>query len=149
MRKFDPWKRDETITLVRRYLSSIDELGYISQIYERKLDLLQRMLEDCKELESSETAAGRSPNNPGGVSMEERIQFATLFVKEVHTSCERFIKDLNVSMNAVSLSLNSLTMKKSADSLCNHSSSSFVQLNKMSLLLSQTLRTKPFSCLLE
>jgi hypothetical protein len=104
-RKFDPWKRDETVILVRKYLACIDELGYIGQIYDRKLDFLQRLHEDCVQLEKSEIEAGRMPDNPGGVSMEERVNFALLLVKEFHIKCEGLITELNESMHAVCLLL--------------------------------------------
>ena len=83
----------------------MDELGYLSQIYEKKLDFLLRLQKDCKQLESDEIQAGRAPNNPGGVSMEERVIFAIQLVKEVHERCDSFMKELNESMNAVFLPL--------------------------------------------
>lgn len=88
--------------LVRSFLACIDELTIISMIYSKKQDLLERLIEDCRNFEHADEKAGKHPHNPTGESSEERVKFALHIVKEVHDHAKRLIVDLTESLNTVS-----------------------------------------------
>ena len=101
-RRYDPWKRNESIKLVRAYLSCIDELATLGAIYAKKIDFLTRLEEDCLRFEKEDAEEDRRVNNPKGETGQQRAQFALQVCKEAKDRTERLIVDLTQSVNTVS-----------------------------------------------
>jgi hypothetical protein len=105
VRRYDPWKRNESVRLVREYLTCIDELKTINVILTKKLDFFERLKEDCDRFELEDAENGKTPDNPNGETSETRILFVTHILKEAVEHSHRLLDDLTESMNAVRLSL--------------------------------------------
>lgn len=101
-RRYDPWKRNETVKLVREYLSCVDELTTVRVILHKKLELFQALLLDAKKFEIEDSRARNELNNAAGESAEDRVVWALGLVKAQHDCFERLLIDLKQSMNAVS-----------------------------------------------
>lgn len=100
-RRYDPWKRNETVKLVREYLSCVDELTTVKLILHKKLELFQALLLDAKKFEVEDFRARNEPNNATGESSQERVVWALGMVKAQHDCFERLLIDLKQSMNAL------------------------------------------------
>jgi hypothetical protein len=101
-RRYDPWKRNETVELVREYLACIDELTTICLILARKIELFEGLKRDCRKFERDDIMARREPDDPEGISAEARATWAIMMVKGQHDACKKLLADLQLSMNAVS-----------------------------------------------
>ncbi|KAH0538158.1 hypothetical protein FGG08_005216 [Glutinoglossum americanum] len=99
-RRYDPWKRNESVKLVREYLTCIDELTSICLILSKKVQMFEGLLQDCKAMEAEDSARAE-PGNPSGKSMIDRVEWAATAVKDQHDSLKRFSVDLELAMNAL------------------------------------------------
>ncbi|KAL8839581.1 MAG: hypothetical protein Q9170_001685 [Blastenia crenularia] len=100
-RRHAPWRKDETVKLVRDYLACIDELTTIKLICQRQVELFKGMQQDVRKFETEDNRARRLPDNPNGESMHERVKWALSFVKARHESFEKLLIDTRQSMEAL------------------------------------------------
>lgn len=100
-RRYDPWKRNESVNLVREYLSCVDELTTIKLTLQKKMDLFQALLLDAKKFEIEDLQGQKEPNSPDGESSQERVLWAMGMVKSQLDCFERLLIDTKQSMNAV------------------------------------------------
>ena len=101
-RRYEKWRPNQTVELVRDYLSCIDEITTIRLIQQRKVELFRVMQADMKQFEADDLRFRRAPDNPDGETSEERLSWAINLVKEQHACFERLLIDLKHSMDAVS-----------------------------------------------
>jgi hypothetical protein len=137
-RRFDGWKRYESIKLVRDYITCVDELTLIVDLYAKKLDFLSRLRKDCELFEFQEKEA---PNNDRGKPTLVRIDWAIGVIEEAFVLLDSMLKDLKISMSAVSLAFQSQYM---GNKLTCNSSSNSDQSSRTNLPLWPTPRTKLF-----
>ena len=103
-RRFDHWKRGDSIKLVREYIMCTDELSILVHMMGKQLDFLYRLKKDCQRLD-----AETSPlNNPQGKTAVSRCDWAIANVEEDFSAMDAMLKDLRGSMVAVS-NISSLT----------------------------------------
>lgn len=100
-RRFESWKRNESVNLVREYLSCVDELTTIKLTLQKKMDLFQALLLDIKKFEIEDLQRQKEPNSPNSESSQERVLWAMGMVKWQLDCFERLLIDTNQSMNAV------------------------------------------------
>ncbi|KAL8945436.1 MAG: hypothetical protein Q9211_000039 [Gyalolechia sp. 1 TL-2023] len=100
-RRHAPWRKNETVKLVRDYLACIDELTTIKLICQRQVELFKGVQQDVRKFETEYNRARRLPDNPNGESMHERVKWALTMVKSRHDSFERLLIDAKESMEAL------------------------------------------------
>ncbi|KAL8710215.1 MAG: hypothetical protein Q9220_005146 [cf. Caloplaca sp. 1 TL-2023] len=100
-RRHAPWRKDETVQLVRDYLACVDELTTVKQICRQQVDLFKGLQQDVRKFESEDNRARRSPDNPRGESMQERIKWALTLVNQRHDKFERLLIETKQSMEAL------------------------------------------------
>ncbi|KAL8866196.1 MAG: hypothetical protein Q9174_006444, partial [Haloplaca sp. 1 TL-2023] len=100
-RRHAPWRKNETVRLVRDYLACIDELTTVKQICVRQVELFKGMQQDVRKFESEDNRARRTPDNPSGESMQERIKWALAMVKTRHDCFDNLLTDAKQSMEAL------------------------------------------------
>ena len=100
-RRHAPWRKDETVKLVRDYLSCVDELTTVKLIYSKKYDLFKGMQQDVRKFETEDNRGKRMPDNPLGESAPERVKWALTMVKDQHDCYERLLIDTKQSMEAL------------------------------------------------
>lgn len=155
-RRYEPWKRDETVKLVRDYLSCIDELTTVKLILQKKVELFQGMQKDMRKFEAEDNRARKPPDNPKGESAQERVVWAIVMVKTQLDCFERLLIDAKQSMDAVRHLLPHMFPTHSSNHSPCHvifiilltnstSSSSSAQSSKTNSPSSPTRRTKPSS----
>ncbi len=139
-RRYEPWRKDETVKLVRDYLACIDELTTIKLSLQKKLGLFKGLQEDVNKFETDDILAQKQPDNPLGESCEDRVAFALNMVKEQHDCFERLLIDCKQSMDAVCFQLPSSLQRNLTDppSSC----SNCAPLSKTNSPSSPTPRTK-------
>lgn len=101
-RRYDAWKPNKTVELVREYLNCIDEVTTIRLILQKKMELFKIMQQDIKKFESVDTRNGKVPDNPDGETSPERLVWATNLLHHQNECFERLLIDLKQSMDAVS-----------------------------------------------
>ena len=102
-RRYDQWKPNATIQLVRNYLNCLDELTTVKVILRRKIDLFKVMQLDIKKFEAEDTRSRKLPDHLDGETAAERLVWALKVIKAQHDCFERLLIDLKQSMDAVSL----------------------------------------------
>ncbi|KAL8962656.1 MAG: hypothetical protein Q9193_000974 [Seirophora villosa] len=100
-RRHAPWRKNETVKLVRDYLACIDELTTVKVICEKQVDLFKGMQQDVRKFETEDNRSRRSPDNSSGESMTERIKWALTLVKGRHDAVEKLLIDAKQSMEAL------------------------------------------------
>ncbi|KAL8772056.1 MAG: hypothetical protein Q9209_002722 [Squamulea sp. 1 TL-2023] len=100
-RRYAPWRKDETVRLVRDYLACVDELTTVKLICQKQVDLFKGMQQDIRKFEQEDNRARRTPDYPQGESMHERIKWALAMVKSRHDTFERLLIDAKQSMEAL------------------------------------------------
>lgn len=100
-RRFESWKRNESVNLVREYLSCVDELTTIKLTLQKKLELFQALALDAKKFEIEDLQGQVEPNFPDGEKSQERVLWAMGMVKSQLDCFERLLIDTKQSMNAV------------------------------------------------
>lgn len=101
-RRFEQWQPKVTVRLVRRYLTCLDELTYLTLNLKFKIKLFEAALRDAKIFEAEDEKLGKLPNNPEGESMVERLEWAIATLKSDSDCFERSLVDLKGSLDAVS-----------------------------------------------
>lgn len=142
-RRYEPWRKDETVKLVRDYLTCIDELTTIRLPLQKKLGLFNGMQEDVNKFETDDILAQKQPDNPLGESCQDRVAFALNVIKEQHDCFERLLIDCKQSMDAVCFLLPSSPLRNLTNPLS--SSSNSAPLSKTNSPSFPTPRTKLFS----
>lgn len=100
------------MALVRDYIICIEELSTISKILARKRSFLQRLLEDCTEIEAENVNQScRSPDDDDNDevddtlkkerSMVERVNWALDIIIDQDDLTRSILEDLQGSMQAV------------------------------------------------
>jgi hypothetical protein len=103
IRRYDPWRRNETIKLVRAYLVCLDELTVLGEIFEKKLDFFQRLRKDCSIIPELQDHIESNPlDNADGETPSERIAMAEHMMEDSSVRCKQLTADLQVSLNSVS-----------------------------------------------
>ncbi|KAI4248411.1 MAG: hypothetical protein L6R40_000970 [Gallowayella cf. fulva] len=100
-RRYAPWRKDETVKLVRDYLACVDELTTVKLICEKQVELFKGMQQDVRKFEADDNRARKSPDFPQGESMHERVKWALNMVKSRHDTFERLLSDAKQSMKAL------------------------------------------------
>ena len=100
-RRTAPWRKNETVKLVRDYLACIDELTVIKLICQKQVELFKGMQQDVRKFETEDNRAKRLPDNPNGESMHERVKWALTLVKARHDAFDRLLIDTKQSMEAL------------------------------------------------
>ena len=101
-RRYEPWKKNETVKLVREYHTCIDELTTIRISLKKKLEMYKGLQEDVKRFETDDLQSQKQPDNPKGESAQDRVAFALNMVQEQSDCFERLLIDCKQSMDAVS-----------------------------------------------
>lgn len=144
-RRFDEWKRGDSIKLVREYIMCTDELSILVHIMSKQLDFLYRLKKDCQLLDAETGPL----NNPQGKTAVSRCDWAIANVEENFSVLDAMLKDLRGSMVAVSNPLLQPFHHLFYLSLINRqfptSSFNFARLSKMNSPSRPTLKTKLFS----
>ena len=141
-RRYEPWKKNETVKLVRDYLGCIDELTTIQLSLKKKVELYTGLGEDVKKFETDDIMSRKLPDNPNGESAQDRVAFALNLLKEQHDCFERLSIDCKQSMDAV-CSLFPLTRIRNLTKPLPSSSNSVLS-SKTNSPSSPTPRIKPF-----
>ena len=102
-RRYEPWRKAETVKLVREFLACIDELTTIRLSLKKKLEMYRALLEDVTKFEMDDLLARKPPDNPRGESSQDRVAFALTMVQEQYDCFERLLIDCKQSMDAVYL----------------------------------------------
>lgn len=95
------------MTLVRDYITCIEELSTISKVLARKRSFLQHLREDCTELEAENMTKscrfddGDDDSIKQEKSMVERVNWALDIVMEQDDLTRSILEDLQGSMQAV------------------------------------------------
>ncbi|KAL8990174.1 MAG: hypothetical protein Q9177_001108 [Variospora cf. flavescens] len=100
-RRHAPWRKNETVRLVRDYLACVDELTIVKMICQKQVDLFKGMQQDVRKFETEDNRSRRSPDNSSGESMTERIKWALTLVKGRHDATEKLLTDAKQSMEAL------------------------------------------------
>ncbi|KAL8698603.1 MAG: hypothetical protein Q9224_001780 [Gallowayella concinna] len=100
-RRYAPWRKDETVRLVRDYLTCVDELTTVKLICQKQVDLFKGMQQDVRRFEAEDNRARRTPDFPQGESMHERVKWALTMVKSRHDTFESLLNDAKQSMEAL------------------------------------------------
>ncbi|PKS08381.1 hypothetical protein jhhlp_005325 [Lomentospora prolificans] len=96
----NPWERGEAVKLVRRYLSSIDELRVVQAVAARKLDLMERLLKDCERMEQEFNESGEYVNqDPEAEAMTERAAWAIGQLVDEKTRFEAILDHYQTALN--------------------------------------------------
>lgn len=101
-RRYDAWKPNKTVQLVREHLNCIDEVTTVRLILQKKMELFKIMQQDIKKFEAEDTRTRKAPDNPDGETSPERLLWATNMVRQQNECFERLLIDLKQSMDAVS-----------------------------------------------
>ena len=143
-RRFEDWKRGDSVKLVRDYIMCVDEIALLVHLMSKQLDFLYDLKKDCHELDKEEAPI----NNPDGKKTESRVDWATNILQEHHDVLETMLKDLRTSMIAVSFP-NCFVFQRlsghTADLTWTHSSSSSAPSSRMTWLLLLILRIRRYS----
>ncbi|KAL8887912.1 MAG: hypothetical protein Q9192_006256 [Flavoplaca navasiana] len=100
-RRYAPWRKDETVKLVRDYLACVDELTMVERICEQQVTLFKGMQQDIRKFEHEDNRARRNPDFPKGESMHERVKWALTMVKTRHDIFEGLLTEAKQSMEAL------------------------------------------------
>ncbi|KAL8664490.1 MAG: hypothetical protein Q9202_003040 [Teloschistes flavicans] len=100
-RRHAPWRKNETVKLVRDYLACVDELTTVKQICAKQVHLFKGMQQDVRKFESEDNRARRLPDNPQGETMQARIKWALNMVKKRHDQFENLLIEAQQSMEAL------------------------------------------------
>jgi len=100
-KRYDPWKRNETINLVRGFLGCIDEINILHMILKKKLGMYTNLNDDCDRFDAEDREEGKAPDCPEGVTPQTRVRFVTQLLKNDVDHCQQLISDLTESLNAL------------------------------------------------
>ncbi|KAL9603603.1 MAG: hypothetical protein Q9219_001106 [cf. Caloplaca sp. 3 TL-2023] len=100
-RRYAPWRKNETVKLVRDYLKCIDELVVIKAICQNQVTLFKGIQQDVRKFETEDNRARRTPDNPNRETMHERVKWALNLVKARHDAFENLLIDAKESMEAL------------------------------------------------
>ncbi|KAL9584463.1 MAG: hypothetical protein Q9212_002102 [Teloschistes hypoglaucus] len=100
-RRYAPWRKNETVKLVRDYLACVDELTTVKQICAKQVSLFKGMQQDVRKFESEDNRARKPPDNPQGETMQARIKWALNMVKQRHDKFENLLIEAQQSMEAL------------------------------------------------
>ncbi|KAI9774155.1 MAG: hypothetical protein M1840_005248 [Geoglossum simile] len=97
--RYKEWKRNDSVILVREYLTCIDELTSISVALNKKIKVLEGLQQDVQKFEMED--ATTEPDNPDGERAAERLQWALDILKEQRTGYQELLVDLRLSLDAL------------------------------------------------
>lgn len=86
---------------MRKYLTCLDELTFVTLNLKLKQTLFESTLEDIKRFEEEDEKMGKPPDNPDGESAMERLEWAMATIKSDYDCFERLLVDLRQSLDAV------------------------------------------------
>ena len=97
-----PWERGESVRLVRKYLSSLDELRAIQSTTSQKLISMRGMLEDCERIEAEYIADGMEEGDDEETEpMTERVKWAISMLEELGKDIEVLINHFHTALGEV------------------------------------------------
>ncbi|KXS95182.1 hypothetical protein AC578_6596 [Pseudocercospora eumusae] len=101
-RRFQPWKRDETVKLVKEFISCLDELKLLSLSCRRKLKFFEGLQKDLKNHETEDQKRRRLPvNNATADTALQRAQWATSVLKDERDSLDYLYEDVTQALSAL------------------------------------------------
>ena len=101
-RRYDDWKRNETVKLVKEYLICIDELAGLKQLFLKKLSFFENLAKDVEEQEEEDQRDNVLTHNEKGESAKLRVLRAIEHLRRDADDAERLLADLLQALNAVS-----------------------------------------------
>ena len=107
-RRNSPWKRGESVKLVKEFVHCMDEISQLYSISEQKIEYLNKLREDCETLEPP--APRKIDVGTHGIhgtydyrrDMIDRIDGAIKLIKSNHELMPRILGDLKGSLDVVS-----------------------------------------------
>jgi len=98
-RRYLQFQRNESVKLVREYLSCIDELTTVGIILTNTITMLENLLKQIEKYEQEDPDA--KPDNPEGESTTDRVKWAMAIVKEESILIQELLADLRQSLTAL------------------------------------------------
>lgn len=106
MRRYEEFKRHESVKLVKEYLTCTDELTSIVQVLKGKVSMLTQLLKNVEKDEQEERQnllEELSDREPGNLdSARDRIQWALSIVEDQDRAFKSLLDDLRLATEAVS-----------------------------------------------
>ncbi|KAG9236267.1 hypothetical protein BJ875DRAFT_372475 [Amylocarpus encephaloides] len=102
--RYQPWKRNETVELVREFLACTDELSTLQMISAQKLDFLTRLQQDCRrfdEEDANRPEARGCQSDASKPTWSARAEIAVHSVKRAKDDYDRLLADLSNSLNSL------------------------------------------------
>ncbi len=109
-----PWKRWESVKLVRNYLNCLDELRVIQSINSGKVAMFRGMLRDVAQMEKEYREEGleetlhyeheednRSFETRNTETMTERVEWALKMLQDQESDIEQLITHFHTALNEV------------------------------------------------
>ncbi|KAL8692000.1 MAG: hypothetical protein Q9218_002892 [Villophora microphyllina] len=101
------FKRNESVNLVRDYISCMDEMSQIQGIARRKIDFLERLRRDCENLKQYTDPANRHPGLTGNADADadtiqlivKLIENAIASIRAEHAEFPEMLEDLKSSLH--------------------------------------------------
>lgn len=109
-RRGAPFKRHESVNLVREYIACMDEVTQLHSIYEQKLDFLSKLRKDCEVIQNSSGPDTFGDQNQASTTgndcepsktMTEQVDWAVDQLKANHEGLPRTLTDLRNSLDDV------------------------------------------------
>ena len=99
MKRYDQFKRNSSVELVREYLTCIDELTTMSVIFKNTKTLLKKLQDQLGDVLKGERTM--TPDNEHGESGMSRVLWASRIVDDNALIAKELLSDLQDSLNAV------------------------------------------------
>src|ERR1700754_4411547 len=100
MKRYDGFKRNASVELVREYLTCIDELTTMIGIFKNTRALLRRLEDQLGDVLRGERTI--TPDNELGESGTSRVLWASTIVDDNTHVAKELLADMQASLNAVS-----------------------------------------------
>lgn len=99
-RRAAPFRRHETVELVREYVNCMEEISQLQDICEKNLDVVTRLAMDCGALNSPAAKSGGI--RLGKDLMIQQAQLAVKVLREFNTQPPQVLEALRYSLQVVS-----------------------------------------------
>jgi hypothetical protein len=106
MRRYEEFKRNESVKLVKEYLTCTDELTSICLVLKGKIAMLNQLLNNVATDEKKEFIRKDDRDSGSCESAKERIEWALEIIKDQNSTFESLLEDLRLATQAVSLENN-------------------------------------------
>jgi hypothetical protein len=99
--RYQEFKQNESVQLVRQYLSCIDELANVHMIFSSSLKMLNTLKKHLKEREGIDPNPEPNPEDTDIETAEKRVDWAISVCQEAVDNFDELLKDLRQSYTAV------------------------------------------------